>query len=104
MKKLFNEIRGLLVDPYAPIQSRGPTSQQKIIQGLITSAQASYPLILVCLFIISFGNRPQAFKFTYTVSSHFLFFSSAFLATCVGLHQLMKLNFAKPPFQSIYFV
>ncbi|KAJ3417009.1 Chitin synthase, class 2 [Chytridiales sp. JEL 0842] len=69
---LFNEVRSLIKDPYAPTQTRPLDNQAKIVNGLITAAQASYPILLVCLFIISFGNRPQAFKITYTIVMFFL--------------------------------
>ena len=39
----------------------------RIITFLIAVARYSYPVILICLFIISFGNRPQAFRNTYKI-------------------------------------
>eukprot|EP00842_Homolaphlyctis_polyrhiza_P000501 jgi/Hompol1/1451/HPOL_000957-RA len=39
----------------------------KIITVIMNIARYSYPVVLVCLFIIAFGNRPQAFKSFYTV-------------------------------------
>ncbi|KAI8905003.1 glycosyltransferase family 2 protein [Gorgonomyces haynaldii] len=41
--------------------------QDKIARVIVQIAGYSYPVVLVALFIISFGNRPQAFKRTYTL-------------------------------------
>ncbi|KAI9366030.1 chitin synthase [Zopfochytrium polystomum] len=43
------------------------TMSSKIINTLLTAAEISYPVALVCLFLISFGNRPQAFGAFYTI-------------------------------------
>ncbi|KAJ3112603.1 Chitin synthase, class 2 [Phlyctochytrium bullatum] len=61
---LFNDLKNMLKDPYEPNKPRDMGA--KVINVIITAAQFSYPIVLICLFIISFGNRPQAFRFTYT--------------------------------------
>ncbi|KAJ3099254.1 Chitin synthase, class 1 [Phlyctochytrium planicorne] len=61
---LFNDLKNMLVDPYDPTKPRDMAA--KTISIIINIAQFSYPIVLICLFIISFGNRPQAFRFTYT--------------------------------------
>ncbi|KAI8846874.1 chitin synthase-domain-containing protein [Chytridium lagenaria] len=61
---LFNDLKNMLKDPYDPTKPRDMGA--KVINVIITAAQFSYPIVLICLFIISFGNRPQAFKMTYT--------------------------------------
>ncbi|KAI9208366.1 glycosyltransferase family 2 protein [Polychytrium aggregatum] len=42
-----------------------PSIQKKIISVIINVAALSYPVVLVSLFIVSFGNRPQAFHRVY---------------------------------------
>ncbi|KAJ3218647.1 Chitin synthase, class 1 [Dinochytrium kinnereticum] len=61
---LFNDLKNLLTDPYDPSKPRDMGA--KVISIIINIAQFSYPVVLICLFIISFGNRPQAFRMTYT--------------------------------------
>ncbi|KAJ3148053.1 Chitin synthase, class 1 [Irineochytrium annulatum] len=63
---LFNELQSMLRNPYDPDNTQVHDLAYKTISILITVAEFSYPIALVCLFIISFGNRPQAFKYTYT--------------------------------------
>ncbi|KAI8592871.1 chitin synthase 2 [Geranomyces variabilis] len=58
---LFAELEQLLVDPTSPTAS----SSSRIVSVILNIARFSYPVVLVCLFIISFGNRPQAFARTY---------------------------------------
>ncbi|KAJ3282861.1 Chitin synthase, class 1 [Borealophlyctis nickersoniae] len=60
---LFAELQSILEDPSV---KPGETAS-KLINVLINIARFSYPVALICLFIISFGNRPQAFRRTYTV-------------------------------------
>ncbi|KAI9361230.1 chitin synthase 1 [Zopfochytrium polystomum] len=65
---LFNDLKGMITDNYAPRQTYGPTLQQKILSGLIEAGLFVYPVLLSLLFIIAFGNRPQAFRWTYTTT------------------------------------
>ncbi|KAJ3037428.1 Chitin synthase, class 2, partial [Rhizophlyctis rosea] len=60
---LFGELEMILADP-ALLPGQVAT---RIITFLIAVARYSYPVILICLFIISFGNRPQAFRNTYKI-------------------------------------
>ncbi|KAJ3325035.1 Chitin synthase, class 2, partial [Blyttiomyces sp. JEL0837] len=78
---LFNDLKGILDDPYGPTVTH-PTASSKIIKGIITAAQFSYPVVLICMFIIAFGNRPQSFKLTYTM---IMFMLAAIGAVMTGL-------------------
>ncbi|TPX59306.1 chitin synthase [Spizellomyces sp. 'palustris'] len=60
---LFGELEQILSDPTSV--GKSPNVRTRIIQILLGIARFSYPVVLVCLFIISFGNRPQAFRRTY---------------------------------------
>ncbi|KAJ3042656.1 Chitin synthase, class 2 [Rhizophlyctis rosea] len=60
---LFGELEMILQDP----DLQPGKVATRIITFLIAVARFSYPVILVCLFIISFGNRPQAFRGTYKI-------------------------------------
>ncbi|KAI9097307.1 glycosyltransferase family 2 protein [Phlyctochytrium arcticum] len=60
---LFTELESILSSPSNP--NTPPNIQTRVITVLIGIARFSYPVVLVCLFIISFGNRPQAFRRTY---------------------------------------
>ncbi|KAI8918364.1 chitin synthase 1 [Powellomyces hirtus] len=60
---LFAELEQILADPTAADGS--DTTRTKIVSIILNIARFSYPVVLVCLFIISFGNRPQAFRNTY---------------------------------------
>ncbi|RKO87517.1 chitin synthase-domain-containing protein, partial [Blyttiomyces helicus] len=59
---LFNELQDILSDP-----TSGDSSdvRNRIVNIILDAARYSYPVVLVCLFIISFGNRPQAFHGIY---------------------------------------
>ncbi|KAJ3130294.1 Chitin synthase, class 2 [Nowakowskiella sp. JEL0407] len=59
---LFEELKTLLSDK--PLNGE-TTIRTKIINVIISIANYSYPITLVCLFVIAFGNRPQAFANVY---------------------------------------
>ncbi|KAI8825096.1 chitin synthase-domain-containing protein [Fimicolochytrium jonesii] len=61
---LFSELEQILASP-DPTTDSSAEVRNKIVSVVINIARFSYPVVLVCLFIISFGNRPQAFRLTY---------------------------------------
>ncbi|KAJ3078463.1 Chitin synthase, class 2, partial [Quaeritorhiza haematococci] len=61
-KFLFEELKTLLSDPN---ENQSTGIRNKIVAGIVDAANYSYPVVLICLFVISFGNRPQAFALLY---------------------------------------
>ncbi|KAJ1565946.1 Chitin synthase, class 2 [Nowakowskiella sp. JEL0078] len=59
---LFEELKTILT---ASTGGTETTVRNKIINVIIGTANLSYPIVLVCLFVIAFGNRPQAFANVY---------------------------------------
>lgn len=49
---LFQELKSLLID-----SDTSATVKNKIVSFIVDAAQFSYPVIIICLFVISFGNR-----------------------------------------------
>ncbi|KAJ3018777.1 Chitin synthase, class 1 [Thoreauomyces humboldtii] len=60
---LWSSLQQILADPTTADGST--TVKTRIVNVILDIAEFSYPVVLVCLFVISFGNRPQAFRRIY---------------------------------------
>ncbi|KAJ3375577.1 Chitin synthase, class 2, partial [Lobulomyces angularis] len=73
--------------------------QQYIVRFMLDLAKFSYPVVLICLFVISFGNRPQAFAGVYkAVMFGFGIIGAAMFGMLVHrLYILLQYSIISPP-------
>ncbi|KAJ3224763.1 Chitin synthase, class 2, partial [Clydaea vesicula] len=91
-----NELQSMVIPP-------GSTAtvgwQQYIVRFMLDLAKFSYPVVLICLFVISFGNRPQAFAGVYeAVMFGFGIIGAAMFGMLVHrLYILLQYSIISPP-------